>query len=64
MKGSEVSLHLKLTGWLASHILQVLTENTGSWGRVKQFITHSTSSGQRVRISVCVWVPRVPIPQG
>lgn len=38
MKGSEVSLHFKLTGWLAGHILQVLTENTGSWGRVKQFI--------------------------
>ena len=30
VKESELSLHFKLTGWPAGHILQVLTENTGS----------------------------------
>ena len=28
VKESELSLHFKLTGWPAGHILQVLTENT------------------------------------
>lgn len=47
---------------MACCILTVLTEDTGSGSEIKDFVTHSRSSDQKV--SVHAWASGTPFPRG